>query len=235
MQFTPRMNDDALALRNGFVRKVGSTGKVWVVAGTEGLARLPSQRWKGREVTLMWSDAVEAERWASTVADRPRIKELTLLDLFVEVLPALERLKRFVGTDWGPDPIEPEIEARELGERLRLEAVDDFVARVAGSRKLYILEDGEGPAMMVSQQDPSQRTLPCWATWEEAEERIEGPFRDMLSCSIPLASFIERTLPWLESEGRRVAPAHFWGPGAIELEPADLAERLKQKLGTRAA
>jgi hypothetical protein len=235
MQFTARMNDDAVALRNGFIRKVGGSGTVWVVAGSDGLARFPSQRWKGREVTLMWSDKVDAERWASTVADRPRLKQLTTLDLFVEVLPALERLKRFVGTDWGPDPVEPEIEARELGERLRLEAVDDFVARVAGSRKLYVLEDADGPAMLVSQQDPAQRTLPCWATWEEAEARIEGPFCEMLSCAIPLASFLERTLPWLEGEGRRIAPAHFWGPGAIELEPADLAGRLKDKLGSRAA
>jgi len=235
MQFTPRSNDAAVALRHGFIRKVGRSGAVWVVAGSEGLARVPSQRWKGREVTLMWSERENAERWASSVTDRPRIKQLSLLDLHVEVLPALEHLKRFVGTDWGPDPVEPEIEARELGERLRLEAVDEFIARVAGQQKLYILEDSDGPAMMVSQQDEGQRTLPCWATWEEAEARIEGPFREMLSVSIPLSSFLERTLPWLESEGRRVAPAHFWGPGAIELEPADIAERLREKLGVRAA
>lgn len=235
MQFSPRMNDDAVALRNGFIRKVGRTGKVWVVAGSEGLARVASQRWKGRDVTLMWSEQAEAERWAASVVDRPRIKQLTLLDLFVEVLPALERLKRFVGTDWGPDPVEPELEARELGERLRLEAVDDFVACVAGQRKVYILEDSDGPAFMVSGIDPDQRYLPCWATYEEAELRIEGPFRDMLAVSIPIESFVSRTLPWLASDQRRVAPAHFWGPGAIELEPDDLARRITEKLGARAA
>jgi hypothetical protein len=32
-----------------------------------------------------------------------------------------------------------------------------------------------------------------------------------------------------------VAPAHYWGPGAIELDPADLAGRLRAKLGSRAA
>lgn len=184
---------------------------------------------------MMWSDQAEAERWASTVADRPRIKRLTILDLFVEVLPALERLRRFVGTDWGPDPVEPEIEAKELGERLRLEAVDDFVARVAGQHCVYILEDVEGPAFMVSGIDADRRYMPCWATREEAEARLEGPFKDMLALQIPLANFVERTLPWLDSEGHRIAPAHFWGPGAIELEPSDLAERLKEKLGSRAA
>ena len=38
-------------VRNRFIHRVTERGRVWVVAGSEGLARVKSQRWKGRDVS----------------------------------------------------------------------------------------------------------------------------------------------------------------------------------------
>ena len=218
-------------VRNQFVRRVTDSGRLWVVAGEEGLARVASQRWKGREVTLMWSQEAQAQRWASSVTSRPRIKELSTAELLLDVLPALATLKRFVGPDWGDEPVEPEVEARDLAERLRLDAIAAFVRTVVKSGVIWMLEGIDGPGLLLSGSGHDRLVLPCWSRQQAAEAHLVGPFEELLALAIPIDNFLSRTLPWLIEKNRLVAPEFFWGGGTVELEPADLRHRLHPDLG----
>jgi hypothetical protein len=217
-------------VRNRFVRRVCETGRVWAVAGSDGLARVKSQRWKGRDVTLLWSEEANARKWASTVADRPRLKELSRAELLQDVLPVLANMKRFVGPDWGSEPIEPEVEARDISERVRVEAVERFVRIVSTTGVIWMLEGVDGPGLLLSGSAQDRLVLPCWSDREEAERHLVGPFEELLALLIPIDNFLNRTLPWLEERGRLVAPEFEWGGGAIELEPGDLRFRLHPDL-----
>src|SRR5436190_1331152 len=118
------MDMRAPILSNGvidrFVRRVLDTQVAWTAAGEEGLARVASSTVKARMVTLLWAERGHAER-ASATGSHPIIKRLPLADLLIDVLPKLFELNRLVGPDWGPEPLEPEIEPCDLMRRLRSE------------------------------------------------------------------------------------------------------------------
>lgn len=211
--------------RDRFLRRVVDSKRVFAVAGEGGLARVPSRRLKGRDVTLLWSEKTEAQRWADVITEKPRLKEIALGGLMADILPALAMLRRFVGVDWSSGQPEAEIDPNDLAERIRLEALHVFVHRAMVNRKVWILEDVAGPALLVSHTLPEQLFLPCWADRAEAEARIDGPWRDMTSIEIPLEDFLSRKLRWLEERGHLVAPGHGEGTGSIELSPSDLRER----------
>jgi len=223
MHHSPRIPE--ITQRDRFVKRVLATRTVYAVSGEEGLGRVPSRRWKGREVTLLWSSRAEAERWANVIAVNPRIKELPLGVVLSELLPSLAKFRRLIGPDWGSEPIEAEVEPGDLAERLRLEAIEHFAHKVMVTRKVFMLEDSSGPALLVSATSPDLLFLPCWAEREAAEARIEGPWRDMMAIEIPLHNFLEQTLGWLAGRGWMVAPDHWEGAGALELQPDDLKRR----------
>jgi hypothetical protein len=232
MLLRARDHDSETGQRNRFIRRICETGRAFAVAGPDGLSRVPSKRWKGREVTLLWSEQMLAQSWAARQKERVRIKELSIADIVQDVFPALVRFKRLTGTDWGVDPIEAEAEPRELSERLRIEAVNAFVARVARRGMIWIFESEDGPGLLISGTRTDHQMLPCWSSGEEADRRRIGPFEEMTATAIPLHSFLGRTLPWLEESRRLVAPEYFWGGGTIELEPEELRMRLLPHLAT---
>lgn len=212
--------------RDRFVKAATASRLVYAVAGDDGLGRVPSQRHRGREVTLLWTSRRTAERWADVIAEEPRVEEIRLDRLIGEVLPAMSRLARLVGPDWGSDSIEPELDAAELSERLHRELHEGFAERVRGSRKVYLLEDSAGPALVVSTQRSDQLVLPCWSERAHAESRIEGPWSGMTVVEVPISSFIGRTLQWLDGRGWAIGPDHVMGPGAVEMTPAELRAAL---------
>lgn len=218
-------NVAAILQRDRFLKRVVEAPGVFVVSGEDGLARVPSRRQRGREVTLLWSEEAEAQRWADLVARRPRVKELTVSSLLAEVLPALASLKRFAGVDWSPAGLEPEFDANDLAERVRLEILEVFLHRTRGDGKVWILEDANGPALLVSSVRSTQYILPCWADRREAERRIVGPWADMMPVDIPLDTFLERKLLWLLENKHLVSPGHLAGAGSLELEPHGLKAR----------
>jgi len=219
-----------------FVRKVVASRTVWAVAGAEGLARLPSPSRRVRETTLFWAEQSDAELAAEKAAQEPRVKPIPLADFLHEVLPKLRDLDRVVGTNWFAAPCEPEIEPMDLADRVRQEILASFVRQAVGQGGLYILEDDQGPTFAASTEAPNTLILPVWTQRDEAEVVQRGFWQDMDVSHIPVATFIERTLVWLQEINRSVAPSYTPRIANIELAPADIAERLKklQRLATHA-
>jgi hypothetical protein len=217
-----------------FIRRVLDTEAAWTAAGEEGLARVASPTARARMVTLLWSERSGAERWGSLVAEHPRTKRLSLADLLTEVLPKLAALNRLVGPDWGPEPLEPEIEPADLARRFRAEAVVQFVRKATHRERVWVLQGADGPACLMSRTRPGVQMLPCWYDAGHAEVRIAGPLADSVAAAVPIAAFRERTLVWLSESGRLVAPGYCEGDGVVELAPVDLAARLTGAAGSQA-
>ncbi len=228
----PALRIPEIAQRDRFVKRAVSQKHVFAVAGEDGLARVASPHDPNREVTLLWTTEAEAARWADVLAANPRVKQIGISGLIADVLPKLYTLERSVGVDWSAEPVEPEVEPMDLVQRMRQEGIDAFVQRSRLRRAVWMLEDINGPALLVSQKSQNQLVLPCWATRPEAEARIQGPWRDAVAVEVPLPNFVKLTLPWLEEQGWLVAAGHAEGAGTIELQPADLGRRFVPEAAT---
>lgn len=212
--------------RDRFLGRAAEARRIYGVVGEEGLARRPSRRLRGREVSLFWSNREDAERLAGSVARNPIVRTYTLSELYSGVLPGLVQYRRLVGLDWSGQEIEVELDPQDFGERLRLASLDVFLAAVKQSGAIYTLEGAAGPALLVSQTHPDVLVLPCWADADEAHVRLEGPWRDMLVIQTAIGPFKNERLAWLKRFGHLAGPDYQGGPGSLELQPEDLAARL---------
>lgn len=209
-----------------FTSKAVRNQVVVTVSGLDGLARVASPTRKGREVTLVWSERSEAERWAASIAQKPRINPITLVNFLKDVLPKLQTYGRAVGTDWSAEPCEPELEPFELSRRLRLEIAQAFIRDAVAGRCVFILEDDHGPVFAASTTIPNQLVLPCWTDRLLAEQHQTGFWAEAAISRIDLETFITRTLVWLEGIGRRVSPSYRIGVSGVEPAAADLMNQL---------
>ncbi len=214
------------ASRDRFLKALARQRFVCGVAGEDGLARRPSRKFRGREASLFWEDQDEAARWAEAVAQHPRIKRYTLDEMLSDILPGLARHRRLIGLGWNGSEVEVELDPTDFGERLRLAALDAFLSDVCERGTVFTLEDAGGPALLVSQTRSDVLVLPCWANAGEAHARIEGPWRDMMVIETPLKAFIQERLVWLARNGHLIGPDYKGGPGALEMQPEDLQDRL---------
>lgn len=213
-----------------FLRRAVSGRCLYAVASENGLARSPSRRSSGREAALLWSAPEAAESWASTQPGRPRVKELPLNEVLLDMLPGLANHQRMVGLDWtGNSTAVPELDPAELGGKLRAELLESFLARVVMFGAVWTLGDADGPSMMVSITRSEALVLPVWSDERQAGARIDGPWRDCLPMRIRMDDFVRLTLPGLERQRALVAPEHMFGPGVIELEAADLRSRISAR------
>lgn len=224
-----------LSQRDRFVRRAVAQKGVWAVAGEDGLARVDSPDNPGYEVTLLWASQTEANRWADVLVTNPRVKFIPLNELISDVLPKLAELNRFVGLDWSAEPIECEVDPNDLIARMRHEGVEAFLQRVRLHSSVWMLEDANGPALLVAHQNRNRLMLPCWASRAEAEARIEGPWAEMLAVEIPLHNFVHATLPWLVDQNWLVAPGYVPGGETMELSPLDLVRRIEPEAIARSA
>lgn len=216
-----------LSQRDRFVRRAVAQKGVWAVSGEDGLARVASPDNPGCEVTLFWSNEAEASRWADVLAVNPRVKMIPINEFIGEVLPKVAELGRLVGLDWSADPIECEVDPNDLISRMRHEGVESFLQRARLHNSVWMLEDPQGPALLVAQHHASRLMLPCWASRAEAEMRIEGPWSDMIAVEIPLHNFVHATLPWLVDQNWLVAPGYAPGGDTMEIPPLDLVRRIE--------
>ncbi len=214
--------------RDRFLGAISLSRRVYGVQGENGLARLPSRRLRGREVSLFWSDEATAARWAPTVASHYRIKEFVLADMLASVLPGLSQHRRLVGLDWNGEDEIVELDPKDFAERLRLTSLDAFVRAAKDKGVVFTVEGPYGPALLRSQTNADALVLPVWADPGEAYSRLEGPWRDMLVIDTPLQSFLNDRLGWLAGNGHLVGPDYKDGPGALEMQPADVAACFKQ-------
>lgn len=214
-------------LRDRFLEAAARNRRVFGVVGEEGLARLPSRRLRGREVSLLWSDESAAIKWAATVARHPRVRSYALGELLSGVLPGLAQHRRLVGLDWHGAEIEVELDPSDVAERLRLASLDRFVEAVRASGAVFTIEGATGPALRVSQTRSDVLVLPCWADPGEANTWLDGPWRDMLVIETALPSFLNERLAWLTRYGHLAGPDFQGGPGALELQPSDLLARFR--------
>lgn len=210
------------ARRDRFLSAVSLSRRVFGVQGEQGLARLQSRRMRGRDVSLFWSEEATAVRWAPSVASNPRLKVFSLTDMLASVLPGLAQHRRLVGLDWDGEEAIVELDPKDFADRLRTTLLDAFVRSVERTGSVFTIEGAFGPALLRSQTNPEGLVLPCWADPGEAYARLEGPWRDMLVIETPLGAFIGERLGWLERYGHLVGPDYKDGPGALEMQPADL-------------
>jgi hypothetical protein len=220
MLVTPRVQQNAS--RDRFFSAISLSRRVYGVQGEQGLARLESRRMRGRDVCLFWSDEATAMRWAQSVASKPRIKDFSLTEMLASLLPGLAQHRRFVGLDWLGEEGIVDLDPTDFAERLRIASLDAFVHSVKQTGAVFTIEGPYGPALLRSQAKPDGLVLPCWANPGEAYSRLEGPWRDMLVIKSHLSDFIGERLAWLSRHGHLVGPDYQDGPGALEMQPADI-------------
>jgi len=216
------VNLEELQTRTHFVRELVTYGCAYVVEGPEGIARVPSPRRRGVDVELMWTDRIEAARWADALVAQPKITPLTLETLFGRYLPRLAEEGRLIGGNWSDAPVEPEFVAADLDQQLRRRMIDQFVQSAAKTRQVWILRNADVPATLVTRHPAGGEALPVFADRASAERAVDGPWCHTAPARLPLADFLQKTLVWCIETRCRIAPAYMPGPGLVELPPWDM-------------
>ena len=144
MLHTPRIPE--LAQRDRFVRRAVSEGRVLTLADEEN-ASVASQKVAGRTVQLFWSSPIEAGRWAEALAGNTDLQDIPLTTFAADILPGIATAKGLVGTDWLSDPIEAEVDPRDLQIRLKVEAVQAYADAARGRGEVFLVGSDEGPML----------------------------------------------------------------------------------------
>ncbi len=214
-----------LAQRDRFVRRAVSEGRVLTLADEEN-ASVPSQKVSGRTVQLFWSSPIEAGRWAEALAGNSQLQDISLEVFATDILPGIATAKGFAGTDWVSDPIEAEIDPRDLLIRLKTEAISHYATTAREKGEVYLVGTPEGPMLTPGTQKPrSADRLHVFATRADADAHMKkiGGKRVIVE---PVANFTAVTLAWASVENHTVMVEPIRGAGFIELKAAELAGRL---------
>lgn len=214
-----------LAQRDRFVRRAVSEGRVLTLADEEN-ASVPSQKVAGRTVQLFWSSPIEAGRWAEALAGNRELQDISLEVFATDILPGIATAKGFVGTDWVSDPIEAEIDPRDLLIRLKAEAIPLYAAAAREKGEIYLVGNAEGPMLTPGTQKPrTADKLHVFSNRPDAEAHVKKIAGKRVIVE-PIASFIATTLPWAASQNHPVLIEPIRGAGFVEVKTADLSARL---------
>jgi uncharacterized protein DUF2750 len=214
-----------LAQRDRFVRRAVSEGRVLTLADEE-IASVPSQKVPGRAVQLFWSSPIEASRWAKALAGNSELQEITLDVFAADILPGIANAEGFVGTDWVSDPIEAEIDPRDLLIRLKIEAMPFYIAAIREKGEVYLVGGPDGPMLTPGSQKPrSADRLHVFGSRSDAETHMKK-INGKRVIADPLPGFVASTLPWAAGLGHSVVVEPIRGAGFIEVKAVDLAGRL---------
>lgn len=214
-----------LAQRDRFVRRAVAEGRVLTLADEEN-ASVPSQKVAGRTVQLFWSSPIEAGRWAEALAGNRELQDISLEVFATDILPGIATAKGFVGTDWVSDPIEAEIDPRDLLIRLKTEAIPLYAAAAREKGEIYLVGNAEGPMLTPGTQKPrSADKLHVFSNRPDAEAHMKKIAGKRVIVE-PVANFIATTLPWATTQNHPVLIEPIRGAGFVEVKAADLSARL---------
>ncbi|MET0431988.1 MAG: DUF2750 domain-containing protein [Hyphomicrobium sp.] len=215
-----------LAQRDRFVRRAVSEGRVLTLADEEN-ASVPSQKVAGRTVQLFWSSPIEAGRWAEALAGNRELQDLSLETFATDILPGIATAKGFVGTDWVSDPIEAEIDPRDLLIRLKTEAVPMYASAAREKGEVYLVGNAEGPMLTPGTQKPrSDDRLHVFATRGDADAHMKKIAGKRVIAD-PISNFLAATLAWAAEARHPVMIEPIRGAGFIEAKVPDLIARMQ--------
>jgi hypothetical protein len=217
-------NTDADHLIRSFVRRCVEARHVWLVSGTEGYARVDSQRHHGKQVALAWSERSEAARWADVLAAKPRIESVRLTDFLAETLTAIGRLDLLLGPNWTDEPIEPELKAIELSQAVRQGMVDGFATEALQHHAVWLLATAAGHVTL--QRPTGVTVLPVWSSRGDTMHVASSLSEESRAVRVPLSEFIGRTVMQCVEQRWRIAPGYIAGGGAIDLAAWDVKAML---------
>jgi hypothetical protein len=215
-----------LAQRDRFVRRAAAEGRVLTLADEEN-ASVPSQKVQGRTVQLFWSSPIEAGRWAEALAGNRELQEITLEVFATDILPGIATAKGFVGTDWVSDPIEAEIDPRDLLIRLKTEAIPVYAAAAREKGEVYLVGTVEGPMLTPGTQKPrTADKLHVFAARPDAEAHMKkiGGKRVIAD---PIQNFLDVTLASAAAQNHPVLIEPIRSAGFTEVKAAEFASRLR--------
>ncbi|HET6390617.1 DUF2750 domain-containing protein [Hyphomicrobium sp.] len=218
-----------LAQRDRFVRRAVAEGRVLTLADEEN-ASVPSQKVSGRTVQLFWSSPLEAERWAEALAGNTDLQDISLEVFATDILPGIATAKGLVGTDWVSDPIEAEIDPRDLLIRLKTEAIPAYAAAIRAKGEVYLVGGSGGPMLTPGTQKPrSADRLHVFSSRSDAEAHMKK-LSGKLIITDPIAAFVGSRLPWAAEHGHAVMIEPIRGAGFVEVKTANLAAHLSKEV-----
>ncbi|MFT3731176.1 MAG: DUF2750 domain-containing protein [Hyphomicrobium sp.] len=213
-----------LAQRDRFVRRAAAEGRVLTLADEEN-ASVPSQKVPGRTVQLFWSSPIEAGRWAEALTGNRELQEISLEVFSTDILPGIATAKGFVGTDWVSDPIEAEIDPRDLLIRLKTEMIPLYAAAARERGEVYLIGNAEGPMLTPGTQKPrSADRLHVFAAKPDAEAHMKKISGKRIIAD-PITNFLGPTLSWAAAEKHPVMIEPIRGAGFVEVKAAELIAR----------
>ena len=222
MLHMPRIPE--LAQRDRFIRRAVAEGRVLTLADEEN-ASVPSQKVTGRTVQLFWSSPIEAGRWAEALAGNKELQEIALQTFVADILPGIGKAKGLVGTDWVSDPIEAEVDARDLEIRLKAEALPAYVKDLGGRTEVFLVAGDHGPVLTPPAQKGASGTLSVFLDRSEAERHMKLISGKKVTAD-PISNFLASTLPWAVGCGHPISVEPIRGAGFIEMKSQDLIGRL---------
>ena len=109
-------------------------------------------------------------------------------------------------------------------------AYERFIQRVAEKESVWLLVDTEKdlPAVCDAQHDASSYVVPVWSD-RAYVVRVQSkfPFATAIE-AIPLAVFMERTIPFLADHGELLGPNWNSDLAGLEVDPIELLEKIQQ-------
>jgi Protein of unknown function (DUF2750) len=197
-----------------FVQGAVLTRQVWVVAGVDGIASVPSPTAPGCATFLVWSHHTEAARWADVLIAEPQVLSLTVASFLAETLPAIAAVNGLLGTDWSTDPIEAEAQPVAIAADMRAELVRDFATVALKTRSVWLLQDA-GEIATVETVDGAGPVVPIWA--DRASAEAIAAVVGLTTQRLPLVEITNRFLLSAAGLKVRMAPGYVHSPNAVSL------------------
>lgn len=213
-----------LAQRDRFVRRAIAEGRVLTLADEEH-ASVSSQKLRGRTVQLFWSTSIEAKRWAEALSGNLDLQEIPLAAFAADILPGIAAARGLAGTDWVSDPIEAEVDPRDLLIRLQAEAMPGYATALILSGEAYFIAEASALKLSPSPRGDGREVVQVFTGRAEAERRMKKTGGDKISTAT-IAELVNTLLPWAIGRGHALLIEPIAGAGFVEVRTEDVKRLL---------